>query len=111
MENATNTSTSTTTVTNTSFIEGQSTAQPPQFNGLNYNYWATRMRIFMQACSFESWNITHTEYTIPTTEYSTWSNSQKIDATHNAKAINMLFCSLDRNEFNRVCMCQTAYEI
>ena len=110
MANNTDASTST-TITNTSFIEGQSTARPPQFNGLNYNYWATRMRIFMQACSFESWNITQTEYTIPTTEYASWSNSQKIDTTHNAKAMNMLFCSLDRNEFNRVCMCQTAYEI
>ena len=49
------------------------------------------MRIFMQASSFDSWNITQTEYTIPTTEYSTWSNSQKIDATNNAKAMNLFF--------------------
>ena len=36
---------------------------------------------------------------------------KKLDATANAKAMNMLFYALDRNEFNRVSMCQTAYEI
>ena len=65
----------------------------------------------MQSNCFESWNITQNEYTLPTREYSTWSNPQKLDATANAKAMNMLFCALDRNEFNRVSMCQTAYEI
>ena len=105
------TNTSTNTSINTSFIEGQSTARPPLFNGMNYNYWATQMRIYMQANGFDSWNITQSEYHIPTTEYYTWSNTQKLDATANAKAMNMLFCAIDRNEFNRVSMCQTAYEI
>ena len=97
--------------TNTSFIDGQSTARPPLFNGMNYNYWATRMRIYMQANSFDSWNITQTEYFTPTGEYSTWSHTQKTDATSNAKAMNMLFYALDKNEFNRVSMCTSAYEI
>ena len=103
--------TSTSTITNTSFIEGQSTARPPLFNGMNYNYWATRMRIYMQANSFDSWNVTQTEYTAPTTTYAEWTTAQKTEATANAKAMNMLFCALDRNEFNRVSMCTTAYEI
>src|SRR4051812_43957600 len=29
----------------------------------------------------------------------------------NAKAMNALFCALERNEFNRVSNCKTAYEI
>ena len=103
--------TNTSTSINTSFIEGQSTARPPLFNGMNYNYWATRMRIYMQANGFDSWNITQTECAIPIEEYSTWSNTHKLDATANAKAMNMLFCALDKNEFNRVSMCNTAYEI
>ena len=102
--------TSTSTVTNTSFIEGQSTGRPPLFNGMNYTYWATRMRIYMQANGFDSWNITQSEYNIPTTEYSTWSNTQKLDASANAKAMNMLHCSLDKYEFNYIRMCNTAHK-
>ena len=93
------------------FVEGQSTARPPLFNGLNYAYWSTRMRIYMQANGFDTWNITTSEYTIPTTAYVEWSNSQKLDAASNAKAMNMLFCALDKNEFNRVSVCKSAYEI
>ena len=103
--------TSTSTVINTSFIEGQSTTRPPLFKGMNYNYWATRIRIYMQACSFDAWNVTQAEYTAPTTEYTTWTVAQKQDASANAKAMNMLFCALDKNEFNRVSICNTAYEI
>ena len=65
----------TSTTTNTSFIEGQSTARPPLFNGMNYNYWSTRMRIYMQSNGFETWNITQNEYTIPTEDFSTWTSA------------------------------------
>lgn len=65
----------------------------------------------MQANSYETWNITPVEYTIPTIEYSQQSNTQKLDATANGKAMNMLYCALDTNEFNRVSMCKTTYEI
>ena len=65
----------------------------------------------MQASGFETWNIIQNEYNIPTTQYAAWSNTQKLDATANAKAMNMLFCALDKNEFNRVSICKTGYEI
>ena len=97
--------------TNTGYTEGQSTARTPFFNGSNYSYWATRTRIYMQANSFDSWNITQKEYTLPTAAYTEWSTNDKNEATANAKAMNMLHCALDRNEFNRICMCNTAYEI
>ena len=99
------------THTNSSFTEGQSTSRPPLFNGINYNYWSTRMRIYMLSSGFDIWNIIQREYTTPTGEYSTWSNTQKLDATSNAKAMNILFCALDRNEFNRVSMFTSGYEI
>ena len=109
MEN--NASTSTTSAYSSTFAEGQSTQRPPLFNGLNYNYWATRMRIYMQATSFEAWNATQAEFVVPTTDYPTWTQTQKNEASANAKAMNMLFCALDRNEFNRVSICTTAYQI
>ena len=109
MEN--NVSTITTSAYSSTFAEGQSTQRPPLFNGLNYNYWATWMRIYMQAISFEAQNATQAEFVVPTTDYPTWTQIQKNEASANAKAMNMLFCALDRNEFNRVSICTTAYQI
>lgn len=65
----------------------------------------------MQANSSYAWNITQKEHTQPTTLYTKWSTNEKAEATANAKAMNTLHCALDRNEFNRICMCNTAYEI
>ena len=95
----------------TSFIEGQSTVRPPLFNGNNYSYWACRMKIYLQSISLDTWNITQTEYTEPTTNFAQWTNDQKTTALNNSKAMNILFCALDRNEFNRVSVCKSAYEI
>ena len=103
---ANNASTSTNTYT-----EGQSTQRPPFFNGLNYSYWATRMAFYMQSTSYDAWNATQKEIVNPTTEYAEWTPAEKTAATINAKAINMLFCALDQNEYNRVSICTTAYQI
>ena len=94
-----------------SFVEGQSTARPPLFNGSNYAYWACRMKIYLQSIGLYTWNIKKTEYTEPTTNFAQWTTEGKIIAQNNSKAMNILFCSLDRNEFNRVSFCKSAYEI
>ena len=94
-----------------SFVEGQSTARPPLFNGSNYAYWACRMKIYFQSIGLNTWNITKTEYSEPTTDFTQWTAEQKTVAQNNYKAMNILFCSLDRNEFNRVSVCKSAYEI
>ncbi|KAH1082716.1 hypothetical protein J1N35_022477, partial [Gossypium stocksii] len=33
--------------------EGHSTMRPPLFNGTNYSYWRTRMKLFVQANDYE----------------------------------------------------------
>ena len=65
----------------------------------------------MQATSFEAWNATQAEFVVPTTDYPTWTQTQKNEASANAKAMNMLFCASDRNEFNGVSICTTAHQI
>ena len=45
------------TIVNTHLAKGQSTTRPPLFDGENYNYWKVRMMIFIQANSYEEWNI------------------------------------------------------
>ena len=93
------------------FQEGQSTARPPLSNGSNYAYWSTRIRIFMEANSLEIWFATQNKNEAPTTEMTTWTEAQKTASFNNAKAMNVLFCSLDKNEFSRVMLCTTAYDI
>ena len=107
--NATNTS-SIIPVTS-SFVEGQPTVRPPLFNGSNYAYWACRMKIYLQSIGLDTWNITQTEYSVRIIDFAQWTAEQKSVAQNNSKAINILFCSLDRNEFNRVSVCKSAYEI
>ena len=65
----------------------------------------------MQATSFEACNATQAEFVVPTYDYPTWTQIQKNEASANPKAMNMLFYALDRNEFNRVSICTTAYQI
>lgn len=42
----------------------------------------------MQANGYDTLNITQQEYTIHTTAYAQWLNTQKLDSTANAKAMN-----------------------
>ena len=37
--------------------EGQSTTRPPFFDGNDYPYWKTRMRIYLQALNYEIWEV------------------------------------------------------
>ena len=39
------------------FKEGQSTTRPPFFDGNDYQYWKTRMRIYLQALDYEIWKV------------------------------------------------------
>src|SRR5436190_5561102 len=91
--------------------EGQSTQRPPLFDGNNYNYWKCCMRIYLQSFNLEIWKIVESAYSPPTTPVDEWSNNDKKLMQTNAKAMNALFCDLERNEFNRVSNCKTAHEI
>ena len=37
--------------------EGKSIVRPPLFNGENYAYWKTRMRLFIQANDYDAWRV------------------------------------------------------
>ena len=102
------------------FSEGQSTNRPPLFNGSNYSYWKARMKIFIQALDYDLWSIIvngpHTPTTrqngmeIPKPEME-WDEHDRKLAQLNAKAMNVLYYSLDANEFNRISVCISAKKI
>ena len=93
------------------FQEGLSVVRPPLFNGLDYTYWKTRMRVFLISMNLDLWNIIENSFQLPSKPINEWSDLEKKYFSLNAKAMNALFCALDKNEFNRISTCETAFDI
>ena len=109
------------TQNDSTFREGQSTTRPPYFDGNDYPYWKTRMRIYLQALDYEIWEIVNDGPFMPLTKNEVgedipkpsrdWNEFDKRKASLNSKAMNALFCALDKKEFHRVSSCESANEI
>ncbi|KAH9697592.1 hypothetical protein KPL71_023665 [Citrus sinensis] len=109
------------TQNDSTFREGQSTTRPPYFDGNDYPYWKTMMRIYLQALDYEIWEIVNDGPFMPLTKNEVgedipkpsrdWNEFQKRKASLNSKAMNALFCALDKKEFHRVSSCESAHEI
>ncbi|KAH9725263.1 Integrase catalytic domain-containing protein [Citrus sinensis] len=109
------------TQNDSTFREGQSTTRPPYFDGNDYPYWKTRMRIYLQALDYEIWEIVNDGPFMPLTKNEVgedipkpsreWNEFEKRKASLNSKAMNALFCALDKKEFHRVSSCENANEI
>ena len=84
------------------FQEGLSVVRPPLFNGLDYTYWKTRMRVFLISMNLDLWNIIENGFLLPSKPMNKWSDLEKKYFSLNAKAMNVLFCALDKNEFNQI---------
>ena len=93
------------------FQEGLSVVRLPLFNGLDYTYWKTRMRVFLISLNLDLWNIVENGFQLPSKPMNEWSDLEKKYFSLNAKAMNALFCALDKNEFNRISTCETAFDI
>jgi hypothetical protein len=91
--------------------EGSSSVRPPLFDGTNYGYWKVRMTIFLQSMDLEIWRVVSEKYQTPSTDFSQWTDEEKKTASLNAKAMNALYCGVDKVEFNRISQCSTANEI
>ena len=91
--------------------EHHSITRPSMFNGTDYTYWKTRMRIFLISIDFELWNIVENGFQKSSLPMIDWNELEKKTFTLNVKAKNVLFCALDKNEFNRVLICETAFDI
>ena len=104
----------------TSLAEGQSTNRPPLFSGMNFPYWKARMKIYIQAVNYHLWRaivngpqislVRVNGIDIPKPEEDWDDNDMKMGEL-NAKTMNVLYCALDSNEFNRISTCTTAQEI
>lgn len=93
-----------------SFANGQSTSSLLLFNDTNCMFWKASMRIFIQALDYNMWGVITNGSYIPTILINgvpspklenDWKEFEKM-AQLNAKAINILYYSLNVNEFSRI---------
>ncbi|KAH9689830.1 Integrase catalytic domain-containing protein [Citrus sinensis] len=92
------------TQNDSTFREGQSTTRPPYFDGNDYPYWKTRMRIYLQALDYEIWEIVNDGPFMPLTKNEVgedipkpsrdWNEFEKRKASLNSKAMNALFTDI-----------------
>ncbi|RAL53735.1 hypothetical protein DM860_015463 [Cuscuta australis] len=84
-------------------MDSQSIHRPPFFNGQNYSYWKMRMEYFIQSIDFDLWlNVLHGRFVPSSGDFAGLSLEDKRKLSMNAKAINILHCSLGPDEFARV---------
>ncbi|XP_022683469.1 uncharacterized protein LOC111257696 [Setaria italica] len=89
--------------------ERSSSTAAPYFDGSDYRYWKTRMRAHLNSKGIGIWEITQDiNYVIPATRV-TQDDRDKYHA--NNKAVDILFASLSRAEFDRVEDLTLAHEI
>ena len=69
------------------------------------------MRIFLISMDFDLWNIVENGFQKFSLPMNDWFELKKKTFALNAKAINVLFCALDKNDFNRVSICETTFDI
>ncbi|VFQ90822.1 unnamed protein product, partial [Cuscuta campestris] len=100
--------------------EGQSTSWPPLFDGTNYSYWKERMRIYIRSTNFQLWLVIKNgeqipmkkvgETTVPKTEDEF--DAEDIKKVENyAKAINMLYCAVNPDDYRKISCYTTAKEM
>ena len=70
--------------------EGHSIARPPLFNGSDYTYWKTRMRIFLISMDFELWSIVENGFQKSSLPMSEWNESEKEDFCFKCKGYECL---------------------
>ena len=105
---------------NSSHIESFATNRPPFFMGTDYPYWKTKMTWFLQSTDLDIWDIIEDGSTFPSKlvdrvmvlkPKEEWNVRDRRNFQLNAKVVYTLQCSMDRNEYNRICQCKLAKEI
>ena len=103
-----------------SHIESFATNKSPFFVGTDYPYWKTKMTWFLQSTNLDVWNVIEDCPTFPSKlvdgvmvpkPKQEWDERDRRNFQLKAKAIYTLQCSMDRNEYNRICQCKSAKEI
>ena len=114
------TSTSTKTSTSLFHAESFSINKPPFFAESDYHFWKNKMTWYLESLDLEVWKAILFSYTFPTKDVDGGKINKTLDEYSeeenrkfqlNSRAIYILVCSMNRNEYNRISQCKTAKEI
>ena len=101
-------------------IESFATNRPPFFTGTDYSYWKTKMTWFLQSTDLDVWDIIKNYPTFPSKlvdgvmvpkPKQEWDERDRRKFQLNAKVVYTLQCSMDINEYNRICQYKSAKKI
>ena len=101
-------------------IEGRSHTRPPYFDGSNYGTWKLKMKIFIQSQDRLLWRIIVKGFNYPTKKIDgkdVVKGEEEFDFEEgklfdlNVRAINLLYCAINDEEFNRLSIYESAKEI
>ena len=96
--------------------EGQSYSRSPLFDGMDYGYWKNRMSIHLKGIDMNLWRIVSDGFILAeaTSEKAlTPAQIKENDRLEslNAKAMSILYCGLNKAEYNHISACETAKAI
>ena len=116
------TSTSTSTKTSTSLFQAESFPinKPHFFAGSDYQFWKHKMTWHLESLDLKVWKTILHGYTFPTKDVDgckipktlvEYSEEENINFQLNSRAIYIIICAINRNEYNRISQCKTAKEV
>jgi hypothetical protein len=105
---------------NGSVVEGRSHTRPPYFDGSNYGTWKLKMKIFIQSQDRLLWRTIVKGFNYPTKKVEGNNILKDEDVfdfeeaklfDFNVRAMNLIYCAINDEEFNRVSVYESAKEI
>ena len=89
--------------------EGFSSNKAPLFDGTNYAFWKIRMKTYLSALGFGTWDAVKKGYTPPPLGPSDEAGRKAFEC--DAKARNALMCGLVDSELVKVIACKSAKDV
>ncbi|XP_073136909.1 uncharacterized protein [Henckelia pumila] len=90
--------------------------RPPILDGTNYGPWKLKMSIYIQSIDSRAWQRVFDGWSPPMRDddipgpkpKAQWTDYKITLSNYNAKAINVIFISVDKNMFNLIATCTCA---
>ena len=92
------------------FREVHSITKPPILNNFIFTHWKARMKAFIMDNDMKGWIMICKRLNVPTNEEA-WNENDLRLIQANFKAMNMLYCAMNDEDFKNISKCSMAEEI
>ena len=98
-----------------------SVMRPPILDGKNYAYWKVTVKVYIKSIDERVWQLILTGWTPPVTTNTetrveiikpeqSWATEEDRLVNYNFKAFNVIFATVDVNQFKLISTCESARE-